>query len=165
MHTALPQKELENLLDDAVRQVTAKMAGIRLCRGGEPPGENFCTIYIAFRKKFRSSLSLRADTGLLTQMARNAIEKETITPQDLEDFSKEYFNVLCGKVSAILFKTTKKPARFSVPSFYWGHFEPKGQRRQFALNYSDEQSRSAQLIHHIPCADAENGGAPKTISA
>lgn len=150
MNTALPQKELEGLLDAAVREVTSKIAGVHLFPGGEPPEEDFCTVYISFRKEFHSSLSLRTDTSLLTSLARSALETETVTPQDLEDFAKEYFNVLCGKIAAIFFKTTKKPARFSVPSFYWGLYEPEGQRRQFALNYSDEQHRSAQLIHHVP---------------
>lgn len=165
MNTALPQKDLEELLDDAVREVTAKITGVRLSRGGDPPAEHFCTVHIAFRKEFRSSLSLRADTDLLTHMARKAIHQETISPQDLEDFAKEYFNVLCGKIAAIFFRTTKKPARFSVPSFYWGLYEPEGQRRQFSLNYFDEQNRGAQLIHHIPRSDREDPDASEIISA
>lgn len=150
MNTALPQKELEALLDNAVQEVTAKISGVQLSRGGDPPSGDLCTVYITFRKEFHSSLSLQADTAMLTRMTRHAMRQETVTPQDLEDFAKEYFNVLCGKIAAIFFKTTKKPARFSVPSFYWGLFEPEGQQRQFTLHYSDDQSRSAQLIHHIP---------------
>lgn len=164
MNTALPQKELEALLDAAVREVTAKISGIQLYRGGDPPGGDFCTIHIAFRKEFRSSLSLRADTSMLTSLAQSALMVETVTPQDLEDFAKEYFNILCGKIAAIFFMTTKKPARFSVPAFYWGRYEPEGQRQQFALNYSDEQNRSAQLIHHVPRPQGE-GTAPETITA
>lgn len=164
MNTALPQKELEDLLDAAVREVTAKIAGVRLSRGGGPPGADLCTVHIAFRKEFRSSLSLRADRSMLTDLARSALEMDKVAPQDLEDFAKEYFNVLCGKIAAIFFKTTKKPARFSVPAFYWGGYEPEGQRRQFALDYSDERGRSAQLIHHVPCLDREDA-APDTISA
>lgn len=150
MNTALPQKELERLLDAAVREVTESIAGVQLCRGGDPPGDDLCTVHIAFRKEFHSSLSLRADTSMLTGLAQSALRMETVSPQDLEDFAKEYFNVLCGKIAAIFFKTTKKPARFSVPSFYWGFYEPEGQRQQFELNYSDERCRSAQLIHHVP---------------
>lgn len=165
MNTALPQKELEALLDDAVQEVTAKISGVRLSRGGGPPGGDPCTVYITFRREFRSSLSLQADAAMLCRMARHAMEQEEVSPQDLEDFAKEYFNVLCGKIAAIFFKTTKKPARFSVPSFYWGLYEPEGRQRQFALSYSDGQDRSAQLIHYIPRPDREDRAASGTISA
>ena len=131
MDTALTQKELEEMLDAAVREVTESTTGLTLSQGGEPPDENSCTVHIAFKKGFRSSLSMRADTAMLASMTKNAIREEQVTPQDLEDFAKEYFN---------------------VPTFQWGEFEPKDQRQQFALNYSDDQSRSAQLIHLVPKA-------------
>lgn len=162
MHTALPQQKLETLLDDAVREVTKEISGVCLSPGGGPPGEDLCTVYIAFRKEFRSSLSLRADAAMLTRMAQRAIEVETITPQDLEDFAKEYFNVLCGRIAAIFYRDTKKAARFSVPFFYRGPYEPEGQRRQFVLSYSDEQRQSAQLIHHVPDPGPEDRAAPAT---
>lgn len=152
MDTALTQKELEEMLDAAVREVTESTTGLTLSQGGEPPDENSCTVHIAFKKGFRSSLSMRADTAMLASMTKNAIREEQVTPQDLEDFAKEYFNVLCGRVAGILYKLTKKSSRFSVPTFQWGEFEPKDQRQQFALNYSDDQSRSAQLIHLVPKA-------------
>lgn len=119
MHTALPQQKLEALLDAAVREVTEQISGICLSPGGEPPGEDLCTVYIAFRKEFRSSLSLRADAAMLARMAQRAIGIEAVTPQDLEDFAKEYLNVLCGHIAAILYRDTKKAARFSIPFFYW----------------------------------------------
>lgn len=150
MNTALPQKELEELLDAAVREITMKVAGVRLSRGGDPPETDCCTIHIAFRREFHSSLSLWADRSMLADMTRSALQAETVTPQDLEDFGKEYFNILCGKIAAIFFRTTKRPARFSVPAFYWGPYEPEGQCQQFALDYSDGQGRSARLIHHVP---------------
>lgn len=164
MDTALSRKDLEAMLDSAVREVTETTSGISLCQGGEPPSEDFCTVHIAFKKGFRSSLSLRADTAMLARMTQNAIQEETITPQDLEDFAKEYFNVLCGRVSAYLYQATKIASRFSVPVFRWGHFEPEGQTRQFALNYCDDQRQGAQLVHHVPQPDQENASASKTTS-
>lgn len=150
MNTALSQENLEKLLDAAVREVTEKTTGIQLFQGGKPPSEDFCTVHIAFRKGFRSSLSLCADTSILTSMAQNAIDVEEITSQDMEDFVMEYFNVLCGRIAALFYRATKMRSRFSVPAFYRGRFEPEGQRRQFVLNYSNSQSQSVQLIHHVP---------------
>ena len=164
MNTAMSQQELERMLDQAVREVTEQTAGVRLHQSGEALGGEVCTVHISFHKGFHTSLTLCAETELLAQMARNTIGLKDLNSQDLEDFSKEYFNILCGKIAAILFRTTNVPARFSVPAFYWGGYEPEGQRRQFALDYSDERGRGAQLIHHVPCLDREDA-APDTISA
>lgn len=155
VHTALPQQKLEVLLDAAVREVTEQLSGVCLSPGGEPPGEDLCTVFIAFRRGFHSSLSLRADTAVLTRIAQGAMGAEAITPQDLEDFIKEYFNVLCGHIAAVLYRNTKIAARLTVPLFHRGPYEPEGCQRQFVLNFSDERSQSAQLIHYVP--DSEPG--------
>lgn len=150
MDTAMTQSELEKMLDRVVREVTEQTSGIQLRPGGGPRSEDKFTVHISFRKGFRTSLTLCADTALLIRMAQNALEEEQITPQDLEDFSKEYFNILCGKIAVILFRNTKVPARFSVPEFYHGVYTPKDHRTQFMLTYTNEHQEGAQLSHHVP---------------
>lgn len=150
MNTAMSQQELADLLDRAVREVTEQTAGVQLYPGGEPPGENLCTVHITFNRGFHTSLTLCADTGLLLRMAQNALGEEELTQQDIEDFCKEYFNILCGKIAAILFRATSIPARFSVPVFYHGRYTPDNQQTQFMLTYVDEQEKSVQLMHHVP---------------
>ncbi len=149
MDTVMSQKELETMLDKAVREVTAKTAGMSLRQDNALHGGQLCTVYIEFRKGFHSSLTMCADASMFVRMTSNAIHGERITPQVIEDFVKEYFNVLCGRISAVLYRTTKISSRFSVPAFYAGRFEPEGQRQQFVLNYSNEQQEGAQLIHHV----------------
>ena len=154
MNTAMTQKELEAMLDQAVREVTERTAGVKLCPGGEPPGEDLCTVCISFNKGFHTSLSLCAETSLLARMARNALGEDSLNFQDLEDFGKEYFNVLCGKIAAALYRITHVAARFSVPVFYRGRYTPQGHQVQFMLTYTDEYQKGAQLIHHVPhCED------------
>lgn len=150
MNTAMPQQELERMLDQAVREVTEQTAGVRLRQSGEPLGGDLCTVHISFRKGFHTSLTLCAETDLLAQMARNTIGLEELNDQDLEDFSKEYFNILCGKIAAILFRTTKVPARFSVPEFYCGRYVPEKYQTQMVLTYCDDHKKGAQLTHHVP---------------
>ena len=151
MDTAMSQKELEEMLDKAVRQVTERTAGVQLYPGQHPPvGEDLCTVYITFKNGFQSSLTLCANLAMLERMARAALRMEELTVQDLEDFGKEYFNMLCGKIAALLFQATRVPARFSVPAFYRGRFEPADHDRQFVLTYMDDQCQHAQLVHHIP---------------
>lgn len=162
MDTALKQPELEAMLDRAVQDVTEKTAGIRLYLGANPPHGELCTVHVTFKKGFHSSISLCADTSVLERMASSVVRKERISPQDLEDFSKEYLNVLCGRIAALLFQATKIPARFGVPSFHRGRFAPEDHEEQFALNYADGHRGNAQLIHHVPRRREDTDSTPTT---
>lgn len=152
MNSAMSKEELEKILDEAVQDVTERTAGVRLRQGGQSPGEDLCTVQITFDRGFRTSLTLCADRELLYRMASISFHEESVSPEDLEEFSKEYFNVLCGRIAAAMFKATQVPAHFAPPVFYHGRYEPEGQEIQFMLTYSDEYSKGAQFIHHVPCS-------------
>ena len=150
MNTAATKEELEQILDQALQDVTERTAGVRLHQGDQPLGEDLCTVHITFDKGFDTSLTLCADTSLLARMARNSFHEDAVTPEDVEEFSKEYFNVLCGKIVGAMFQATQVSAHFGTPVFYHGRYEPEGQEAQFILTYFDEQRAGAQLIHHVP---------------
>ena len=152
MNTVMTKEELEKILDQALRDVTEQTAGVRLHQGKQPPGEDFCTVNITFDKGFGTSLTLCADTSLLSRMARNSFHEDTVTAQDVEEFSKEYLNVLCGKVTGAVYRATRIPAHFGQPVFYHGSYRPEVQEVQFILTYSNEHNEGAQLIHHVPCS-------------
>lgn len=155
MNTVLTKERLEQILDQALQDVTEQTAGVRLNQGDQPPGEDLCTVHITFDKGFSTSLTLCADTSLLTRMARNSFHEDEVDSEDLEEFTKEYFNVLCGKIAGAMFQATQIPAHFGPPTFYHGRYEPEGQEVQFVLTYSDEHREGAQLIHHVPCSHAD----------
>ncbi len=157
MNTAMSKEKLEKILDQAVQDVTERTAGVRLHQGTQSPGEDLCTVQITFDKGFRTSLTLCADTGLLKRMASNSFHEESVSPEDLEEFSKEYFNVLCGRIAVAMFQATQVPAHFAPPVFYRGRYEPEDREIQFMITYSDEHCQGAQLIHHVPlCGEDEN---------
>ncbi|MDE6260020.1 MAG: hypothetical protein K2M42_04050 [Oscillospiraceae bacterium] len=158
MNTVITKERLEQILDQALQDVTERTAGVRLNQGDQPPGEDLCTVHITFDKGFSTSLTLCADTSLLSRMARNSFHEEELEPEDLEEFTKEYFNVLCGKIAGAMFQATRVPAHFSPPTFYHGRYEPEGQEVQFVLTYSDEHREGAQLIHHVPRSNADGAG-------
>lgn len=155
MNTAMAKEELEKILDQAVQDVTERTAGVQLHQGGQLPGEDLCTVQITFDKGFHTSLTLCADTGLLYRMACNSFHEETISPEDVEEFSKEYFNVLCGRIAGAMFRATQVSAHFGPPAFYHGRYEPEGCEIQFMLTYSDECYGGAQLIHHVSPVEKE----------
>ena len=96
---------------------------------------------------------------MFVRLTRGMMQREDVTDRDVEDFTKEYFNVLCGKVAGAMFQATQVPAHFGPPAFYHGRYEPEGREAQFVLTYCDEHSEGAQLIHHVACPreDGENG--------
>lgn len=158
MNTALAKEELEQILDQAVQDVTERTAGVRLRQKDQSPGEDLCTVQITFDRGFKTSLTLCADTKLLYRMACNSFHEESVSPEDLEEFSKEYFNVLCGRIAGSMYRVTQVPAHFDPPVFYRGRYEPEGREIQFVLTYSDECNGGAQLIHHVPCPDESGDG-------
>lgn len=162
MNTAMNKKELERILDQAVQDVTERTAGVRLYQGQKSPGDDLCTVQITFDKGFRTSLTLCADTRLLYRMACNSFHEESVSSEDLEEFSKEYFNVLCGRIVGAMFRATHIPAHFGPPVFYRGYYEPAGREIQFVLTYSDEYCGGVQLIHHVPCSDESEAALGKT---
>lgn len=157
MDTAMTQEDLVRVLDQAVREVTEQVSGVKLYPDEGALSEDLYTIYISFNKGFHTSLSLCADTALLIRMAQNAWGEEIPITSDIEDFCMEYFNILCGKIAAVLFRNTEIPARFSVPAFYHGRFTPENHRKQFVLTYADGHQQGAHLTHYVPQARESNG--------
>ncbi len=155
MNTAVTKERLEQILDQALQDVTEQTAGVRLNQDNQSLGEDICTVHITFDKGFSTSLTLCADTSLLYRMACNSFHEDEVSPEDLEEFSKEYFNVLCGKIAGAMFQATQVAAHFGQPMFCHGRYEPEGQEVQFVLTYSDEHSENAQLIHHVPCSHTD----------
>lgn len=155
MNTVLTKERLEQILDQALQNVTEQTAGVCLNQGNQPLGEDLCTVHITFDKGFSTSLSLCADTGLLTRMACNSFHEDEVNSEDLEEFTKEYFNVLCGKIAGAMFQATQISAHFGPPMFCHGRYEPEGQEVQFVLTYSDGHREGAQLIHHVPSSHTD----------
>ena len=150
MNTVMTREELEQVLDQALQDVTEQTAGVRLHQGEQPLGEDLCTVHITFDKGFGTSLTLCADTSLLVRMAANSFHEDAVTQEDLEEFCKEYFNVLCGKITGAMYRATRVAAHFGQPVFYHGRYEPEGQEVQFVLTYAGEESEGAQLIQQLP---------------
>ena len=113
MNTAMEKEALAQILDQAVQDVTECTAGVRLHQGEQSPGEDLCTVQITFDRGFHTSLTLCADKGLLYRMACNSFHEDSVSPEDLEEFTKEYFDGLCGRIPVSVFQATHAPAHFA----------------------------------------------------
>lgn len=153
MNATISQEILDTVFDEVTRQVTETVAGIRLYRGDSPPDGELCTVYAAFQRGFSSSLSLCAEVSVFTRLTQYIMEDNHVTHQDVEDFTKEYFNVLCGHIASRLFHLTKVASRFEIPSFYRGRYQPENHQDHFTINYFSDQNEGVQLTHHQPVAE------------
>lgn len=150
MDNVIHEKELKEMFDQVIREVTERAGGIHLHVSAEEPVGNICTVYAEFERGFHTSVSMCADESLFARLTRYMMNTDDIAPQDLEDFSKEFFNILCGHIAAKVFQATKVASRFGIPSFYRGRFEPADQEPHFVLSYTSDWNERVQLTHHSP---------------
>lgn len=148
MNEVLSKEALETVFDQVMREVTEQEAGIRLCHNDRLPSGEMYSVYIDFEKGFHSQLALCAEKSMFTRLVQNMMQEEKINAQDLEDFVKEFFNVLCGQIAARMFRETKISSRFGMPVFCHGHYRPEKLRQQFEIRYASDRDECAQLSHH-----------------
>ena len=148
MDTAMQRERLTEIFDHVVRDITQREAGIVLHSSQTQLEGELCTVYTTFDKGYHTSLSLCAETAMFLRLTQGMMEREEVTPQDVEDFAKEYFNVLCGHIVTTLFRETRIPAKFLPPSFQQGRYIPEHHLRHIVLTYSSDEQEHAQLIHH-----------------
>ncbi len=153
MNLTMPRENLEEIFDQIIREITKQAVGIELHRSKNALDGELFTVYIAFEKGFRTSLSLCAERSVFVQFARYMMQQEDIGYQDMEAVAKEYFNVLCGHIAARLFQKVKIPARFSVPAFYVGRYAPKDYSEHIVLTYSSSENENVQLVHYVPLGE------------
>ena len=155
MSTSVPRERLTEIFDQVVRDITRREAGICLAPGeAEPSGEVF-TVYAVFERGFDTCLSMSAEAAMFVRLTRGMMQREDVTDRDVEDFTKEYFNVLCGHIVSRLFRETRGPARFRPPVFRRGRYVPEDHLRHIVLTYADDRNERAQLIQHAPYGERE----------
>lgn len=141
-------KQLEAVFDRVFRDITQRTAGIRLYEGREEPSGTICTVYAEFRRAFQTSLSMCAEAAMFARLTRHMMRREEVTRENIEDFSKEYFNILCGHIASRLYEEIHVAPWFTPPSFYYGHFRPCGRGTHFALRYTSDAKDNMLLVHY-----------------
>lgn len=146
---SLSQQQIIEIMDRVMKDITNRMDEIR--RSTEDSiffSENVCSIHTTFEGGYHATLALSVDTSLLVRLAQKFMQEEDVPPDDLEDFAKEYFNVICGHIAAKLFQIAHISSRFEIPTFSAGRYTPdKDSSSQEVLNYTNNRNEGAQLIH------------------
>ena len=156
MLCAISQREIRDILDQVMREITSRMTEIYPCKGESVLSNDICTVHTTFEGGYSATLTMCVDTALLTRLTRQAIEEEEVSPQDIEDFAKEYFNVICGNIVNKVFQLAHVASRFHIPSFCVGRRAPSEEGRcRCVLNYTSSRNEGAQLIHEPPSGTAQ----------
>ena len=146
----LTQNEILDILDRVMQDITNRMAKIYPCKPGGTLSGDVCTVCTTFDGGYHADLTLYMDTSLLVKLAQATMQVEEVTRQDIEDFTKEYFNVICGHVVARLFQATHIASRFRIPRFYAGVHPPDGEGTLCCvLSYVSGSNERTQLIHRL----------------
>ena len=147
----LTQTEILDILDCVMQDITNRIARIYPCKQNGAPSDDVCTVCTTFEGGYEANLILYMDTALLTKLAQTTMQEETVSLQDIEDFMKEYFNVICGHIVARLFQTAHISSRFRIPRFYSGLHLPDGAGSFCCvLSYVSGSNERAELIHQLP---------------
>lgn len=153
MNEFMSRERLEEIFDQATREVIQEEAGISLQTNDTAPSGELCTVYTAFNRGYHTSLSLCAEESMFIRLARHMMQQEEVAPHEVELYAKESFNVLCGHIASRLYQITKIPARFTIPSFHRGRYVPDDHLEHIVLTYSSDQNEGAQLIHYALSTD------------
>lgn len=147
---SLTPEEIQDVLDQVVQDMTDRIAGIRLCKQDKILSDDVCTVHTTFEGNYHASLILCVETPLLTRLTQHVMQEETVNSQDIEDFAKEYFNVICGQIVAGLFRAAHITSRFRIPRFCMGRYVPQDTcGTRYVLNYISDCNEGAQLIHQF----------------
>ena len=147
----LSQSEVLEILDRVMKDITNRLDTIQRSNQTPTLGPNdSCTVCTTFEGGYRATLTLCVDTNFLIHLAQRSMQEENVSAEDLEDFAKEYFNVICGQVAARLFQAAHISSRFQIPTFETGCYTPEETSQELVLNYTSNRNEGAQLIHKAP---------------
>lgn len=147
----LTQNEILDIVDTAMQDITNRMDRIYPCQQGINLSNDTCTVCTTFEGGYDADLILYMDTALLCRLTKHALQEESVSLQDIEEFSKEYFNVICGHIVSRIFRAAHIASRFSIPRFYPGqHALSQNAASCHVLSYVSGNNEGAQLIHQLP---------------
>lgn len=123
-HPLLTPVQLHELICDMTQKITQNVAHIdlTLCDMEPDPHCDLCSVYTTLSGGYSSCLVLCAERTFFHRLTENILGHPTDDPEDLEEYAKEYFNVLCGRLVGEIYRVTGQGAKFHPPCFQEGHY-------------------------------------------
>ena len=141
----LDQATMYSLIDKVIVEITQQVAKINLT--GNPTLSNqdptkLCSVQTVLDGLYHEKWEFCADREFFHRVTENMMESKSDDPTDLEEYSKEFFNVLCGHLVAEIFRYTKVPTRFEVPSFAPASPCTQTEREDLSMCYSSDHAET-----------------------
>lgn len=149
--SVMKETTMQPLIDETINQLLWQVAKINLhhCESAADM-EDLCTVYTTFSGGYNIRFAFCAERTLMQRMSENMAEEPVTEQDDIEEYMKEFINVICGHIVATVFRLTKISARFHVPRFADGCYLPDEDDRENHLittYYISDFSEAAMLLN------------------
>lgn len=107
-------------MDEVVKDITKRMAGIDLERASTDalPSDGKVSALIAEVSGTDGfTLVYNAEDALLREIAQKMKRKPVEDMDEVGEYTREYFNVICGHVISQLNRKTQSTLRFALPQY------------------------------------------------
>ena len=123
LKTLCDSQWVSQLADAMVREITRKMAGIDL-RSVPPTAPELAArprtdaVYGLVDGEHPIQVQFRAEPRLFTRLAKNMIGEAPEDGEEVREYAKEYFNVLCGRFLSELYRMANVRVRhMTIPRY------------------------------------------------
>ena len=115
----IPAERVQELIHSVTVRITQQVAQINLQIGEHPPHPkgDLCAVYTTIEGTYHARLVLCAERLFLQRMTENMLGDPMHYPDDLEEYSKEFFNILCGRIVGEICQANNAHVTFHPPSF------------------------------------------------
>jgi hypothetical protein len=131
-------ESIQELMDEVVKDITKRMAGIDLERASTDalPSDGKVSALIAEVSGTDGfTLVYNAEDALLREIAQKMKRKPVEDMDEVGEYTREYFNVICGHVISQLNRKTQSTLRFALPQYLPFPFGGKNSRNALVLYY------------------------------
>lgn len=109
-------------LDTAFKEITKKIGKIEIystdtARFNEEDSKSLIINTIGV---YKFTLVLYSELNVLHTITKNMKRGKPVEPPEIPIYTKEYFNIFCGRAITVINNATKSSLRFSVPNFIDG---------------------------------------------
>ncbi len=114
------QMSVADLLDHSIREITSRVAAIRLSLihdVSDDPSE-WKTFLIRAKGDYAATIIMSAEDPVFYEIARNMKKKSDVSEVDIAVYVAEYYNILCGFFISAFNHRKKLKSRFGIPEFF-----------------------------------------------
>ena len=150
---SLTPELFRQLTEDITQKITLDVAQIdlRLSDHQPNPDDDLCTVYTSVAGGYKTRLVMCAQRKFLHRLTENMMGEPSSDPDDLEEYTKEYFNVLCGRLVGEIYRVTKRGAKFHPPFFHEGHYSlipPASDNELESICFTNPKSEHLMVLHY-----------------